>query len=387
MAGYPSTYPGGTSVDLYLGATDPAARPEFDPRLALDVSEVVVQEDGGLLPLYEWSQDQFKEMGRGARLVSGSLTFNRSLVGRAPIWGRALWAVLTHTRRLPGGRAEAVRDLLRLEFCYEHPQAEAPDPVVHQEVAFTARRLTLVEREVATFSNREIADVLRQTGPVRALAPRRERHVFADVLGAVDSDTLVCRLLPDGDEVVVRLAGPDAPETPKPDDPDARGNFLAEWRGPHNRDLTDDAMEAHLFAWAVHATNEVRRRLTPSAPALSADGASGLVKAKGGDHPDGVGLVEDGARVRLVDDPGVAPEDQYGRRIFQVHHDAFGEGGAQGPLGEWLVRNGMAKAYPSTTMREGSDGSWEPNFDRLRRIESEARDAGTGAWGSAPPPA
>lgn len=334
-------YPTGTDYNVYL--SDPLTAgdgvlPDFSELTPLDVSSFTIQEDGQVVPLYDVSQRTPDHFAYSRRMINGSLRFNYSEQFaeefRTPlqsIRGKTFWVRLTYTDWQP---LRHVRDTFRIPDVYEHTFRHSAQPQAVEEVPFSGRDLTLVEREIADLNADIFADFAREEDQQFISASdvfreRKQRHL-ATVTKVEDGDTLTARIDSTQKEVQVRLAGVDTPEVPgkRKTNPTQDRNAAFRWpasapetpTGKAGRPPTKEQMDK----WGIFVREQVRNWLPK------------------------------GSKIWLVTDQGTAPRGAFERFVFRVDVPK-GLPGANGVsdstnLGKHLVKMGYASPYRSDSI-------------------------------------
>lgn len=374
-------YPTGTDYQVYL--TDPLepdtafdqwqVTPGFTDLDPLDVKNVSIVEDGEITPLFHISRQTADHFAYSRRVVNGQLQLNYSedhmerhrKPGLQEIRDKTLWIVLDYTDWSPVRR---VRDIYRIGAVWEHPFRHEPQPHAAEQVPFSGRDLTLVERKTAAFDSDLLGELSRSGGEREIQADQlfreRKNRYMATVQSVPDGDTLKVSLDASGQEITIRLAGVDTMETPqklgkeKKANP-GRGQFSRWWwpsdvappsyySGPENKPV--HPTQPQLDEWGIFVGQQVRNWLPQ------------------------------GSKVWLVTDQGTAPKGAFGRYIFRVDPVQPlpmppGRSGETTNLGRHLIKCGYAIPYPSDSVAAGLDGNYENVSARIDRLYNAAKDA------------
>ena len=256
-----------------------------------------------------------------------------------------------------------VRDIYRISAVWEHPFRHEPQPHAAEQVPFSGRELTLVERQSADFDT-GLLQQLSQSGGEREIQSdelfrERKRRYLATVTNVEDGDTLSTRIDSTGQEITIRLAGVDTMEKPsgKKSNP-SRGEYSRWWwpddvaapsgyQGPDNKPVSPSQQQ--LDEWGLFVREQTRNWLP------------------------------EGSKVWLLTDQGTAPRGAFGRYIFRVDpveplEMPRGDGTSTN-LGRHLIKCGYAIPYPSDSIGTDQQGNYENVSAEIDRLFKDARQA------------
>lgn len=389
-------YPSGTDYKVYITdpVTDASITPAFDKEQAIDVVSVQIREDGNVLPLYDVSRRTVDHFAYSRRMVNGALQFNFSVDyikrWRSPIQtirDKTMWVVLNYVRWKP---LQVVRDIFRISDVWEHAFTHSPNPHAMEQVPFSGRDLTLIERQTADIREdiqaRLFTDSDRVSiGSTDDLFKDTRATYTAKVVEVTDGDTLVCVINGLGDkEYSIRLTGADTPETPKgPGESGSRNRVGSGWIWPSTAPPPNEDNSGPL--------SRGKFGRSPTVEQLNAWGTfvQGRVRVWFG--ADSEGNVNPPKPVTLERDPGTAPIDKFDRPLFKVRLSSeksdvsledvpeadYAYGQVQGRyLSTFLVRCGYAKPYAADSYGVRSNGTVYNHRKKLSKIYSEMKQAG-----------
>ena len=370
-------YPTGTDYTVFI--SDPimdtsAVLPDFTELEELDASSFTLQEDGNVVPLYDIARRTPDHFAYSRRVINGTLSMNYSEPFakrfRSPlqtIRGKTLWIRLAYADWKP---LRLVRDTFRIPAVYEHTFQHNPMPTATEEIPFSGRDLTLIERETADLAQDVFADFAREQDQATIEASdlfreRKSRHL-ATVQEVVDGDTIVATIdATQSRPITIRLAGVDTPETSGKRKGNPTQERNADYRWPSNAPSSDRGTpgraptKTQMDAWGEFVKDQVREWLP------------------------------EGKKVWLVTDQGTAPRGSFDRYVFRVDVPGGLPGantaGGSTNLGQHLIKMGYAVPYKSDSIYLGGGNRYQNMSEVTDNLLDVARDrAGTedanGIW-------
>lgn len=410
-------YFAGTDVEVYLSLDNETSYTNL-PKL--DIRSITIIEDGTVIPLYDYCNYIVKHFAYTTRLVNGALQFNfskdyvdkftnsttRTPFGTQPMQNATLWVVMSNVEYWP--ELKIVRDVVRMDYVWEHASQLNIEPYVGVTVPYTARSINVVTRQSRRFADGALTDFIAD--PDRFIVDGN--NVFAGeeetyqgkILHVIDGDTYVIERLDNSKVETIRLAGADTPEDPwkiytssdkrtvtrrKPElaggldkaSIDARwvavntGFWPAEGRpnagAPDaERDLKHEERQSPR-AWAAQRGGSTT---TPTADQLDRWGfkIGHIVKEK-----------IEGKTVTVIIPPGQSPALTYDRVAAEIRHGSD-------ELSAWLIARGYASWYSRGATVSLTGGQYAERSQLLQRLHREAAaKAGTseaqGIWASLEP--